>query len=277
MAKKISFFLIGVTLICGVFLAFQLSGLNPHLENIFLGLILVLVLAELVSLFFLEGIIQKSVHFLALAAVVFIPISIRVFYSIQEDGYLSGLPRRYYTNSEFRDDAEKPAPTFLANNSLTLADFENTSWVVGYTGHLLGCEFEFACDCCKGELFLLENSAFYLVDYCLADRSITSGTFSYDKSKLALNFSGKCVSDTYNWEQEMDSTVTKMFYIDSQSTPHAVTFEVGDCDHNLFLGHSSSEKMDAAAIKSEMSTQDTLHAFQKEGIVDRFEALQPAL
>lgn len=138
------------------------------------------------------------------------------------------------------------------------------------------CQFYFECDCCAGDLILNSDSTFYSIDYCMADQSVSYGTYSKSADNLTLFFSGICVSKVYNWENEVDSSVVDYFINDTVYKAFSVKFDVKNCNDHEMLVHQG-ENSNEIAIETQVYSDKPMSELVDRSILNKIKGLENAL
>lgn len=110
----------------------------------------------------------------------------------------------------------------------------NTVYDLGSIIHFNDCGFFFECDCCSGDLIILD-STYYYEDHCVGSTTLVGGTIEISLDSLILKSNGVSVSEEYNWESDTDSTQQRVFIKDTILAPHQMSFAIRECDEKIKL------------------------------------------
>lgn len=158
------------------------------------------------------------------------------------------------------------------NKFFSPREFEQKVFDIGLnTDFTDTCAFLFECDCCSGNLVLGKNNDFFLINYCLGDKDLMNGQYNFKKDTLILQYSGNWISREYNWEREMDSTVTAYLMKDTIVPAFERKFLITKCNAKLRFTEIGGEEMAIETSRNYASFIDTLKAI---GIPDKFLSLK---
>ena len=110
----------------------------------------------------------------------------------------------------------------------------NSDFYLSSINYLEGCDFKFYCDCCFSTIFF-RGSNFYIQDECMADLILCGGSFYQTDDSIFLESNGVLVSDIFNWEFDLDSSVSKTLVRDTISAPFKLSFLIDSCQHKIKL------------------------------------------
>lgn len=106
------------------------------------------------------------------------------------------------------------------------------------------CSFYFECDCCYGHLVFNPDSTFYNQDVCVADLAMTIGKYSFANNTLTLEYSGRYISQIYNWDHETDTTLNEYSYTDTTIQPFVKKYLAYSCNAKIaFEGQESANEI----------------------------------
>lgn len=163
-----------------------------------------------------------------------------------------------------------PAP-FQKLNSTTDFPFQlgNKVFVLGAENHLKGCKFQFACDCCSGDLIFLPDSTFYYTNYCMADITVTRGHYIIQRDSLHLRSDGIQVKEEYNWERESNPTAQEFFIKDTIINPYSMDFKIQRCnEHSILVDEGKNGTF--VALPKDSSVDAEMRVLEKKGIMAYF-------
>ena len=147
--------------------------------------------------------------------------------------------------------------------------FVNSVFDYGASYDFNGCEFNFECDCCSGNLILYKDSVFYYVDHCMADLTITRGHFNIDKNKITFVSDGIIVNKEYDPSKEYKPNVDEFSLADSITKPYSLTFKIKSCNGKALLVDDTNKEIWIAALTNQKAEEE-IGKLEKDGILDRF-------
>ncbi len=151
-------------------------------------------------------------------------------------------------------------------------DFSNRVFDIGDATHFTDtCSFYFECDCCSGLLLFNKDSTFYYKDYCVTDISIGTGTYSIKNNLFSLNFDGRKVSDIYNMEYDLDSTVTEYTKRDTLIESLVTRYSLELCGNRKKLVNLDKSVI---AIETSSDYQKEIYFLQNNGYLKRLNQLK---
>lgn len=165
-------------------------------------------------------------------------------------------------------------PKKISEVNLTRSVLSNKTFEIGSSTHFTDtCGFYFECDCCAGDLIFSSDSTFYSIDYCMSDQSVSEGTYKFSGNILTLNYSGICVSEVYNWENEMDTAAVDYFIKDTLIKPHSIKLTAELCNNKLTLIHIG-EQGKSIAIQTNETFNNKLKTLTENGIISRIDSIK---
>lgn len=105
------------------------------------------------------------------------------------------------------------------------------------------CQALVPCDCCAAHLSFLNNTEFISTSYCMGSESFRKGTYTLAGDNLFLRYQRGCVVKEYNWESEVDSTLSEKYFIKKEDLK-ALTKKLSGfrCGGTLCFKDSSSHQ-----------------------------------
>ena len=157
---------------------------------------------------------------------------------------------------------------------LSISHFTNKVFEFGSSTHFTDeCDFYFECDCCSGDLIFNSDSTFYAIDYCMSDQSISEGNYAIRDNMLILKYSGVCVSEKYNWENEMDTSAIDYFIKDTINAPLNIEFYAQFCNDKLKLVYENESKK-SFVIESKKPYKESINHLSSKGFIQRIKSLK---
>jgi hypothetical protein len=147
--------------------------------------------------------------------------------------------------------------------------FINAVFDYGASQHLNECNFYFECDCCSGNLIFYKDSAFYYVDHCIGNLTITRGHFSIHENKLICISDGIRVDKEYDPSKEYNPNIDEFQLTDTITEPYKMLFEIQSCNNKPQLVDRSNEEIWIAAY-TDLNADREIKKLYKDGIMDRF-------
>jgi len=175
----------------------------------------------------------------------------------------------------------EPTPAYLAEAlDIQMADLQNVVFETGSNHHSTDtCAFYFECDCCAGKLTFNPDSTFYALDFCMADETMTTGTYSITDKILTLAYNGVCVSKEYNWARESDSTAVEFIMKDTLVSAFSTKYYAKLCNDKRMLVQIENDPKDEAevAIATKEKKSVFMRHLKEEAFLARSEKLKKKL
>jgi hypothetical protein len=155
----------------------------------------------------------------------------------------------------------------------TVLDFTNTVFRYASETNLEGCEFRLECDCCSSELVFLDDSVFYLVDYCVEDASVTKGTYFITDGYLIMKSGNISVHNLYNRKgEDTDNNPANDYTVsDSIIKPFHIKFSIESCESGIKL--IDKEEPQFVAMKSDSHPKTIISNLEEWGMMKRLRSL----
>lgn len=176
----------------------------------------------------------------------------------------------------FRDSAVEPMeaksfPNLSVPDSIHLV---NKAFAEGAIHHFKDqCSYDFECDCCSGKILFNEDSSFYHMSFCMSDMDVSEGEFYLLGDTLFLSYSGYCVSQEYNWENEVDTSAVDYFLGDTIFEPFIRSFIIRNCAGLLMLDQlRPSNEIKALELNEEYL--ERMEELDRIGALERFQFIE---
>jgi len=184
----------------------------------------------------------------------------------------SGANDQMHPNLEIRAEAKEDKAESNKKDGLSYSDLKGKVFAIGSITHFTDtCAFYFECDCCAGDLVFNPDSTFYVIDHCMADKSLASGKYFINKSTLTLSFSGICISKEYNWENEVDTTAIDFFMTDTITSPSLLTYTTTFCNNKIKLTRIDNKDI---GIQTNFNYAEYMKVLKNEKFTRRLEKIK---
>jgi hypothetical protein len=97
------------------------------------------------------------------------------------------------------------------------------------------CISDFGCDCCASQIIFNNDSSFYYQGFCESDEYLLTGTFSISEDRLIAYFDGYCITNQYNWENEIDTSAVNYIMVDTTEASYQLIYNIDYCKHKIQL------------------------------------------
>jgi hypothetical protein len=153
----------------------------------------------------------------------------------------------------------------------TVIDFTNTVFKYASKTDLEGCKFRLECDCCSSDLVFLNDSVFYLVDYCVEDASVIKGTYFITDGFLIIRSGNTSVHHLYNRSDMDDNSTNDYTVTDSIIKPFHIKFSIASCESGIKL--IDNEEPQFLAIKTDNHPKTIISDLEEWGMMRRVRSL----
>lgn len=152
----------------------------------------------------------------------------------------------------------------------------NNAYEFGAVRHFNNCSFDFRCDCCDGLLIFHDDLSFYHVDYCMSDETYLEGSYTITDGQLILNYSGICVREMYNYENEINEDAVDYISRDTIIEPFSHSFYGQKCDDKVILVTTLYDER-YAALEAAGMYEEIMLELKENKITGRMDSMKRVL
>lgn len=135
------------------------------------------------------------------------------------------------------------------------------------------CTVTGACDCCTSDLWFRDKRNFILIDYCMADETVLTGSYEMRNDSVFLKYQ-MAVNRTSNWEEAAASNVDSFketYTIQVEKfEPEVLGLSVFYCKDN-FCMQSGGDGLGYGVPHKSMSAAQVRKKLEDEGLWQKLE------
>ena len=145
----------------------------------------------------------------------------------------------------------------------------NLSGHIYYFGPALDstkCEVLAECDCCSDDFLFLNDKDFIRVGYCVAEKSVTKGTYSFGQDDVILQYDSLFYlteADDNNEIKTVSKGSSEYLIKSKKSKPFVDTLTRFNCEEKLF--YKSAGEKSFGTVSSKGSIDILIDELKKEG------------
>jgi hypothetical protein len=105
----------------------------------------------------------------------------------------------------------------------------------------------------------------------MSDRTIRGGEYSMRFDTITLDYGQHCVSEIYNFENEIDTSAVDYFVRDTVLKPISIQYLSTICNNRIELVDAKNREI---AIETNSDYRTAIELLTKEGFIERLENIK---